>query len=301
MTDTTATAPIVPGAAGTATSSAPTPPGRRPREVGRAERLLRDLAIGVPLPILLLVLWHVGVENAWELPLGLRMQYLPLPAEVATRMWDIAFDSGVDAFSGTLWDHLWASTRRVLQGFGLAAAFAIPLGVLMGRYALLNKIVDPTVNLVRPIPVTAWAPLSLLIIGFGDRSTVFLVFIAAFFPILLNTVSAVRQVTPRLLEAGAMLGTGPVGSLYKIVIPAAAPGIVGGLRIALGLSWVIIVVGETVGISVGLGSMITQARDMSKTDLIVAGMVVIGLAGFLTDRLMMLLFRLGTRGRPLIR
>ena len=157
---------------------------------------------------------------------------------------------------------------------------------------------DPVITVIRPIPVTAWAPLSLLIIGIGDRSTVFLVFLAAFFPILLNTISGVRQVSPRLVEAAAMLGTKQHQVLYTVVLPASMRSIVSGLRIALGLSWVILVVGETVGIRTGLGSMITQARDMSKTDLIVAGMVVIGLAGFLADRVLVLAVKVLTRSRP---
>ncbi len=107
--------------------------------------------------------------------------------------------------------------------------------------------------------MTAWAPLTLLIIGYGDRSTIFLIFVAAFFPILLNTTVGVAQVPQRLLEAAAMLGTPKAKTLYKIVIPSAMQSITSGLRIALGLSWVVLVVGETVGISTGLGAMITQA------------------------------------------
>lgn len=259
-------------------------------------------AWGLPVPLLLLVFWHLGVTHAWELPFGIRMQYLPTPAEAIRRLYDIAVGGSVDdAFSGQLWINALASTSRVLQGFGLAVILGIPLGVLMGRFTLVRRALDPTLNLLRPIPVTAWAPLSLLIIGFGDRSAIFMVFLAAFFPIVLSTVSAVREVPARLLEAAAMLGTSSSAMLYKIVVPAAAPGIVGGLRVALGLSWVILVVGETVGISVGLGSMITQARDMSKTDLVVAGMICIGLAGFLADRALMAIIRLASRGRPLVK
>lgn len=276
----------------------------RPSRVGPVARgrKLQVAAGGLPVPLLLLVLWHLGVTYAWELPLGIRMQYLPTPAQAMERLYDIAVGGSVDdAFSGQLWLNALASTSRVLQGFGLAVLLGIPLGVLMGRFSLVRRALDPTLNLLRPIPVTAWAPLSLLIIGFGDRSAIFMVFLAAFFPIVLSTVSAVREVPARLLEAAAMLGTSRSATLYKIVVPAAAPGIVGGLRVALGLSWVILVVGETVGISVGLGSMITQARDMSKTDLIVAGMICIGLAGFLADRALMVIIRLASRGRPLVK
>ncbi|WP_156761017.1 ABC transporter permease [Microbacterium karelineae] len=264
-------------------------------------RVVPAWLIALPVPIAVLVLWHLGAKGGWVLPFGIMMEFLPTPAEVGSRLVDFAF-GGVhdDSYSRTMWAHLLASTLRVLQGFGLAVVVGVPLGVLMGRSRLLFTLLEPTVNLVRPIPVTAWAPLSLLIIGFGDRSTIFLVFIAAVFPILLNTVSGVHQVPGRLFEAASMLGTPPVQALYKVVLPAAAPSIIGGMRIAMGLSWVILVVGETVGINTGLGALITQAREQSRTDLIIAGMIVIGLAGFVADRLLTLIFRLAFGRRPIL-
>lgn len=256
--------------------------------------------LAVPVPIVLLILWHFGVRGGWTLPFDIKMAFLPAPLEVGKRLIDFAVGGLIeDSFSGTMWQHLGASASRVLQGFLLATAVAVPLGVLMGRSKFLFRLLDPTVNLVRPVPVTAWAPLALLIIGFGDRSAVFLVFLASIFPILLNTIVGVRQVSPRLLEAAAMLGTPAVQSLYKVILPGAASSVLSGMRIALGAAWVIIVIGEQVGISVGLGAMITQAREQSRTDLIIVGMIVIGLAGFLADRVMMAAFRLLTKNRPL--
>lgn len=285
--------PRTPAAPAVPASAAPRArtPRRRPR-VG-------PLLLALPVPALVLVLWTLGVQQAWELPFGIRMGFLPTPLEVGRRLVDLAVGGVVDdAFSGTLLAHLWASTQRVLSGFALAVALAVPLGVVMGRFSLAFRMLEPTVNLARPIPVTAWAPLTLLIIGYGDGSAIFLVFLAAFFPVLLNTIAGVRQVPVRLLEAAAMLGTRPAQVLYKVVLPASMRSIASGLRVALGLAWVILVVGETVGISTGLGAMITQARDQSKTDLIVAGMVVIGLCGFVADRLLTALLTLVTRGRP---
>ncbi len=257
--------------------------------------------LALPVPLLLLLLWDRGVYGEWTLPFDIKMAFLPTPAEVAVRLADLAVGGIVeDSYSRTLWAHLGASALRVFQGFAIAAVAAVPLGVVMGRSRLIFRLLDPTVNLIRPVPVTAWAPLSLLIIGFGDRATVFLVFLAAFFPILLNTLDGVRRVPERLLEASAMLGTPPVQALYKVVLPSAVPSIVSGLRIALGLAWVILVVGETVGISTGLGAMITQARDQARTDLIISGMAVIGLAGFLADRALLLLARVAVGRRPLL-
>ncbi|WP_280262443.1 ABC transporter permease [Nocardia wallacei] len=284
------------------TVTVPTPTTERAsRAAARYRSRALTLLWALPVPALLILAWDRGVHGGWTLPLGIQMRYLPTPFEVARRLADLGFGGIVDdTYSGTLWLHLYASTVRVVQGFALAAVIAVPLGIVMGRSRLVYRMVEPTINLIRPIPVTAWAPLSLLIIGFGDRSTIFLVFLAAVFAILLNTIAGVQAVPPRLFEAAAMLGTRPAQTLYKVVLPAAVPGIVSGLRIALGLSWVILVVGETVGIRVGLGALITQAREQSRTDLIVAVMIVIGLAGFLADRILLLAVRALVRRRPLL-
>ncbi|MCH1865642.1 ABC transporter permease [Nocardioides sp. CFH 31398] len=274
---------------------------RRPTAALWAPRLGR-LALGLAVLALLVAMWHLGVRGEWVLVFDIKMAFLPEPLDVAVLLWDFAF-GGVndDAFSRTLWEHLGASTLRVLAGFALAAVLAIPLGVLMGRFALVNAALDPAVNLFRPIPATAWVPLVLLIIGFGSQATVFLITLSAFFPILLNTLGATREVSPRLVEAARMLGTRPAGILLRVVVPAATPGIVSGLRIGLGLAWVILVLGESNGIDTGLGSMITLAREQVRTDRIVVGMIVIGVAGFCSDRLLVL----GLRGlfgrRPLMR
>lgn len=129
-----------------------------------------------------------------------------------------------DPYSGMLWKHVDASLIRVFSGFGLAALIGIPLGILMGRSKIASEMLEPTINLIRPIPVTAWVLLVLIMIGIGDRSTIFLVFLAALFPIILNTVTAVEQVPERLLEAAAMLGTSKEKALWKVVFPAAYRG-----------------------------------------------------------------------------
>ncbi|MGH1564185.1 ABC transporter permease [Mumia sp. DW29H23] len=263
--------------------------------------ILQRVLLALPVPVLLLLAWHYGVQQEWVLPFGIQMGYLPTPARVAEVMWDFVFGGVLDdAFSGTMLEHLTASTGRVLAGFGLAALLAIPLGVLMGRFWVVDAALDPTVNLVRPIPATAWVPLVLLVIGFGSQATIFLIMLSAFFPILINTISAVRQVPPRLVEAARMLGTSGPGVLVKVVVPAATPGIVSGLRIGLGLGWVILVLGEANGIDVGLGAVISLARELVRTDLIVVGMICIGLAGFVSDRLLVGLFKLALGRRPLI-
>ena len=245
-------------------------------------------------------MWHFGVQNAWTLPFGIRMAFLPYPADVARTLVDFAF-GGIrnDAFSGELWGHLAASAGRVSAGFAVAACIAIPIGILIGRYRVVSALLDPSINLIRPIPATAWVPLVALIIGIGDQATIFLIALSAFFPIVLGAISGAKQVPPRLIEAAQMLGTSRPGILLTVVLPAAAPALINGLRVGLGLAWVVLVLGETVGEPVGLGATISFARDLVRTDLIVVGMICIGLAGFFSDRLLMLVFRLAFRGRPL--
>jgi len=285
------------------TIPAATPPATAKRPIPWHRRGgLRTALLGTIVPVLGLVFWHLGVSHEWRLPFGIKMAFLPYPTDVALTLWDFAF-GGIrnDAFSGELWVNLLASLRRVASGFALAAVLAIPLGVLMGRYSTMTALFDPAINLFRPIPATAWVPLVILIIGVGDQSTMFLITLSAFFPIVLNSISGARQVPQRLIEGAQMLGAKPLGILYKIVLPASAPSIVNGLRIGLGLAWVVLVLGETVGTAVGLGSTISFARDIVRTDLIVVGMICIGLSGFLSDRLLVWGFRLAFRGRPLIK
>lgn len=286
------------------TSPAPkpalTPSVRRSSHArGRAGR--RAALLALPVPIAALIFWHFGVANAWTLPFGIRMEFLPYPTDVARTLWDFAF-GGIrnDAFSGELWGNLAESASRVGTGFAVAALIAIPVGILMGRYRVVSAMLDPSVNLLRPIPATAWVPLVGLIIGIGNQATIFLIALSAFFPIVLGAISGAKQVPPRLIEAARMLGTREAEILFKVVLPAAAPALINGLRVGLGLAWVVLVLGETVGIPVGLGATISLARDLVRTDLIVVGMICIGLAGFLSDRLLLLIVRVIFRGRPLL-
>lgn len=235
----------------------------------------RLLAIIVPL--LLLGLWWIATTNR---PDGL----IPPPPVVAVQLWDLAF-GGIydDAFSGMLLTDLLATMSRVYGAFLLAAAVALPLGMLIGRLPLVRGLLEPTLQLLRPIPVTAWLPLSMIMFGLGPSSAFFLVALGAFYPILVNTVFAVRSVEPRLFEAAQMLGVSPARLFPKVVLPASLPGMFTGLRLGLGFAWVVIVVGEMTGVQTGLGAMIMDARQLSRTEVVISGMAVIGLAGFLSD------------------
>ena len=240
---------------------------------------LRAIALGVGFPILLVLIWDRAVAIS-----GTRL--IPSPHQVALMMYDFSF-GGVydDAFSGTILIHIWKSVQRVYSGFFLAAIIGIPLGMMIGRSRILRQLLDPTISLLRPIPVTAWLPLSMIFFGLGPNAAIFLVFLGAFYPILLNTMFGVRSIDPRLFEAAAMLGCSGTGMFRQIVLPASLPAIFSGLRIAHGFAWILIVVGEMTGVPTGLGSVVMDGRTLSRTDLVITGMIVIGACGFVTDRI----------------
>lgn len=243
-------------------------------------------------PALLLALWWVATRNT---PDGL----IPQPWQVVEEILNLAgLAANTDGFSGTLWSNLLASAERVFGGFLLAASLALPLGLLIGQLALVRRMLDSTLQLLRPVPVTAWQPLFLILFGLGSHTALLLVTLGCFYPILLNTILGVRSVEPRLLEAAAMLGISSSAMFPKVVLPSALPGILTGLRLGLGFAWVVIVVGEFSGVRTGLGAMIIDAREVSRTDVVIAGMVTIGLAGFLSDQLTLLLSRRVLRWSP---
>mgnify|MGYP003385818572 FL=1 len=241
------------------------------------------MLLAIAFPLSLVVIWHYLVVMT-----GTRL--VPTPYQVGVMMWDFIF-GGIhdDAFSGTILSHLLASMQRVYGGFALAIAIGVPLGLLIGKVPLIRQMLDPTLSLLRPIPVTAWLPLSMIFFGLGPRSAVFLVFLGAFYPILLNTIFGVRSVDIRLFEAAAMLGCDGSRMFRQIVLPAAMPSIFNGLRLAHGFAWILIVVGEMTGVPTGLGSVIMDGRTLSRTDLVITGMIVIGVAGFITDRMIVAL------------
>ncbi|HQS85161.1 MAG: ABC transporter permease [Polaromonas sp. 39-63-25] len=240
-------------------------------------------ALALVVPVLLLLLWWAWVK--WS-----GTMLIPLPQAVAVMMWDFTF-GGVydDAFSATLLKHLSASTGRVFFGFGLAALAGIPLGLMLGRSQLLRMMLDPMLSLLRPIPVTAWLPLAMIFFGLGANSAIFLVFLGAFYPIMLNTVFGVRSVDPRLFEAAAMLGCTGTAQFRSVTLRGALPSIFNGLRLGLSFAWILIVVGEMTGVQLGLGAVIMDARTLSRTDLVITGMIFIGIAGFLCDRVIVLI------------
>ncbi|RJF97054.1 ABC transporter permease [Noviherbaspirillum cavernae] len=242
----------------------------------RIKRWLTPIVV----PLLLLAGWDAGVRMSGT-------QLIPLPKDIGLMLYDFAF-GGVydDTFSETLLLHLWKSMMRVYGGFLAAALVGIPLGLLIGRIKLIRNLLDPTLQLLRPVPVTAWLPLSMIFFGIGPNAAIFLVFLGAFYPIVFNTIFGVKAVDNRLFEAASMLGCAGSSMFRQVVLPAAMPSILNGLRLGHGFAWILIVVGEMTGVPEGLGAVIMDGRMLSRTDLVIAGMVVIGITGYVTDRVL---------------
>lgn len=182
-------------------------------------------------------------------------------------------------------NHITESLYRVLCGFSLALIIAVPLGIMMGWSKLLRGMITPLVEIVRPIPPLAWIPLAIFWFGIGLKSAVFIIFLGAFFPVLLSTVSGVLSVDTILIEAARTLGARRRDIYIKILIPGATPAIYTGARIAMGIAWMTLIAAEFTGVKsgYGLGYMIMVARDIQRPDHIVAGMIIIGSIGYALD------------------
>jgi ABC-type nitrate/sulfonate/bicarbonate transport system permease component len=185
----------------------------------------------------------------------------------------------------TLTGHCAASLKRVLSGVAIAIVTALPLGIAMGYWTRARNYLTPFVEMIRPIPPLAWVPIAILWFGIGDRSSSFIIFLGAFFPILLNTIGGVLSINRRLIESSIILGAKKGALFGKVLLPGAMPSIITGVRIALGIGWMTLVAAEFTGVKsgYGLGYMIMTARDIQRPDQIIAGMAVIGMIGYAMD------------------
>lgn len=202
---------------------------------------------------------------------------LPPPSSVLSIGWELLKN-------GKLFVHILASLRRIIMGFLLAVVLGIPLGVLMGISRNIRLQMTPLIELLRPIPPFAWLPLALLWFGIGDRESIFLIVIAAIFPIVLNTVEGIDKIDIRLLHAAQSLGCQRKRELLlKILLPASLPSIFLGFRVGLGFSWMVLVGAEMIGSISGLGYLILDSRNLVLPNLALLGMAIIGVIGYFLD------------------
>jgi NitT/TauT family transport system permease protein len=235
------------------------------------------------LPAALVALWHFGVELKW-----VTEGTVPSPRQVLQSWHTWIFGSAgkmtLSPYAGTWLDNVAYSTRRVLQGFGLAALVAIPLGLWIGWSRLAARVIDPTVQLLRPVPITAWLPFAIAVFGIYDASALFLIGLGAFYPIVVNTTHGVRDTNLLLLRAARMMGAGPGAVMAKVVFPSALPSIFTGLRLGIGVAWTAVIVAEMIAVKSGLGYVLWDAYYVGRMDICVATMFSVGLLGYLSDR-----------------
>lgn len=219
---------------------------------------------------LLLLLWQYSV--VWA-----HTKVFPSPVDVGKGLAELVH-------KGLLWKYIADSLRRVAIGFGGAAILGIPLGLTLGWYPAANQVVNPVMQLLRPISPVAWIPVAIIFFGVGERAAMFLIFLGAFFPIVLTCVNGVSNVPPIFRHAGRNFGLSAPELLAKVVFPAALPQIIIGLRIALGIAWLVVVAAEMIAVNSGLGYLVIDSRNAGKRyDLVVAAILLIGVIGLALD------------------
>ncbi|MFO1070330.1 MAG: ABC transporter permease [Geminicoccaceae bacterium] len=238
-----------------------------------AERLLRPL-LGLIVPALIVVVWEalarVGLIDA---------TLVPPPSAVLATITDLAS-------AGELAHHVWATLLRVLQGFLWGVAAATVLGALTGYSATLRALLDPTVQAIRNVPSIAWVPLFILWFGIFETSKVILIAVGVFFPVYLGLLTGVQGVDRKLVEVGRMHRFSGLQMIGRILVPAALPSYVTGLRSGLGLGWMFVVAAELMGASEGLGFLLVDGQQTFKPAQIVAAIVLFAILGKLTDMLL---------------
>lgn len=223
------------------------------------------------LPLTLIVGWQSAAQLGW-----LSTRVLPAPLDV--------LKAGIElGASGELWHHFVASAKRAVTGLLIGGSLGFILGLLTGLSHIAEKLLDSTMQMVRNVPLLALIPLVILWFGIGEEGKVFLVALAVFFPIYLNTFHGLRSVDKDLIEMGKVYGLGRVALFREVILPGALPSILVGLRLSLGFMWLFLVVAETISSSEGIGYMTMNAREFLQTDVVVLGIAFYALLGKASD------------------
>lgn len=222
-------------------------------------------------PVVLVIFWQVASVTGW-----LESRILPAPTAVLSAFWSLLI-------SGELWHHVKISAGRALLGLLVGGGLGLLLGLLNGSSRIASNLLDTTLQMIRNIPALALIPLVILWFGIDESAKLFLVAIGVFFPMYINTYHGIRSVDPQLIEMGKSYGL-TRWQLYKdIILPGAMPSILVGLRFALGLVWVLLIVAETISAQAGIGYMTMNAREFLQTDVVLVGILLYALLGKLAD------------------
>jgi NitT/TauT family transport system permease protein len=240
------------------------------------------------LPVVLVALWQYASTAGFFDP-----SFVPSPTTVLDSWWQWMFGprSALAWYSGTWFEYVYLSTWRVLVGFAIASAVGVSIGVLIGWFELMNDLLDPIVQALRPIPMTAWLPFATFIFGIREGAAIFLIAMGAFFPVVVSCTIGAEQTPKNLVRAALMLGTPPRGLLLRVVLPSALPYIFNGLRLGIGIAWVLVIVSEMLAVKGGIGYAMWTAYQFVRIDLIIAAMFTVGLLGLLSDRILLLINR----------
>lgn len=249
------------------------------------------------IPAIVIAIWQVVGSRP-----GMQAM-VPSPTLVLDAWYDWVFGKAggmsLNPYLGTWWSNVEYSSIRVIQGFTLAMLIGIPLGLMIGWSRLVATMADPMVQVLRPIPITAWLPFSIAVFGIRDLGSISLIFVGGFFAIVVNTTQGARDVDKNLMRAARMMGASSWTLLMRVVLPAALPNIFTGIRIGMGIAWTAVVAAEMVAVKSGLGYVLWDAYYVGRMDIVLADMASIGMMGYLSDRLIVLTERRMLRWRLL--
>ncbi|MGY3943046.1 taurine ABC transporter permease TauC [Aeromonas tecta] len=245
---------------------------------GRALRwpLPRRLSLSIATLVALLALWWLVARLGWIDPL-----FLPPPAQVLAQLITIAGPQGF--MDATLWQHLGASLGRILVALAAAAVFGIAAGIAMGLSPTVRGVLDPLIELYRPVPPLAYLPLMVIWFGIGETAKVLLIYLAIFAPVAMATLAGVQSAQPVRLRAARALGATRAQVLWHVILPGALPEILTGLRIGLGVGWSTLVAAELIAATRGMGFMVQSAGEFLATDVVLAGILVIAVIAFVLE------------------
>ncbi|WP_413459723.1 aliphatic sulfonate ABC transporter permease SsuC [Herbaspirillum huttiense] len=258
----------------------------RPKAAAKGPRKPRGAWVGWLLPLLLLVWWEIAAQAGW-----LSSRILPEPFAVLKAAWNLSA-------SGELWRHLAVSSGRAASGFAVGAGLGLILGLLSGSLRSAELLLDTTLQMVRNIPALALIPLVILWFGIDETAKLFLVSVGVFFPVYLNTFHGIRSVDQGLIEMARSYGLSGWPLYRDVILPGALPSILVGLRFALGLVWVLLIVAETISAQAGIGYMTMNAREFLQTDVVLVGILLYALLGKLADTAARALERFFLRWHP---
>lgn len=253
-------------------------------DLPRGIRLLK----GITIPVILILLCEILVRNGVIEP-----YLLPAPSSLWQSLTELA--------EGDLWQHLWASSWRVFLGFGIGSGLGLVFAILVGLNRHAEDFLEPTFSAIKSIPSLAWIPLLLLWLGIDEGSKITLIAIGAFFPTYTNTVAAIQGVDRKLIEVARVYRLKYWQQIHQIVLPAASPGILTGLRNSLSLSWMFMIAAELIAATQGIGYLLSDGRETSRPDIVIIAIILLAVLGKITDSIMKLFEHRLLRWRDVIK